>query len=280
MRLPFPTASAVSTASASRLRIVGPAVSRSTTTSMLCRIWRSSDRSSVSITTLPSTRARTKPCFRKSSNRSRYSPFWPRITGASTANCVFGRQRQDAADDLLAGLGRDRPAALRAVPAADPGVEHAQEVVNLGDRADGRPRIVAGRLLRDRDRRAQAADVVDLGLGHLAQKLPGEGGQTLDVPPLPLGIERVERQRALARAGDAGQADELVARQSHVDAAEVVLAGALDDDIGSGHRCAGAVGREIANLHFMAAATDPQRRRFLPTLLFREHSAENRHIIR
>ena len=41
---------------------------------------------------LPSTRARTKPCLRRSSNRSLYSPFWPRMTGASTANCVLGRQ--------------------------------------------------------------------------------------------------------------------------------------------------------------------------------------------
>ena len=162
-------------------------------------------------------------------------------SGASTANCVFAGSRQDPADDLLAGLGRDRPAALRAVPAPHPGVEHPQEIVNLGDRADGRPRVVARRFLRDRDRRAEAADVVDLGLGHLAQELPGEGGQTLHVPPLALGVERVERQRALARAGHAGQANQLVSRQDHVDAPQVVLAGALDDDIGSGHRCPGGL---------------------------------------
>ena len=171
------------------------------------------------------------------------------MTGASTANCVSGRQRQDAGDDLLARLGRDRPAALRAVPVADAGVEHAQEIVDLGDRADGRPRIVARRLLRNRDRRAEAADVIDLGLGHLPQKLPGERGQTLHVPPLPFGIERVERQRAFARAGNAGQANQLVARQHNIDAAEVVLAGTLDDDIGSGHQC--AVRLRVANLQSM-----------------------------
>ena len=80
------------------------------------------------------------------------------------------------------------------------------------------------------------ADVVDVGLGHLAQELPGEARQAFDVPPLPLGIERVERQRALARAADAGQADQLVARQREVDVPQVMLAGPLDDDVGSSHR--------------------------------------------
>ena len=47
---------------------------------------------------------------------------------------------------------------------------------------------------------AEPVDPVDLGLGHLAEELPGVAGKALDVPPLPLGIQRVERQRALARA--------------------------------------------------------------------------------
>ena len=117
-------------------------------------------------------------------------------------------QLVDALDDLLARLGRDRPRALGAVPLAGAGVEHAQVVVDLGDRADGRARVLARRLLRDRNRGAQAADVVDVGLGHLPQKLPGEAGQAFDVAPLPFGIQRVERQRAFARAADAGQADQ------------------------------------------------------------------------
>ena len=58
--------------------------------------------------------------------------------------------------------------------------------------------IVAGRFLRDRNRRAQPRDEVDVGLGHLPEKLPGEAGQALDVTPLALGIQRVEGQRALA----------------------------------------------------------------------------------
>ncbi len=124
------------------------------------------------------------------------------------------------------------------MPAADPGVEHAQVIVNLGDRADGRTRIVARRFLRNRNRRAQAADKVDIGLRHLPQELPGEPRKAFDIPPLPFGIERVERERAFARAADAGQANQLIARQNQIDVAKVMLAGTFDDDICSGHQCA------------------------------------------
>ncbi len=51
------------------------------------------------------------------------------------------RQGEDAGEDLLARLGGDRPAALRAVALADAGVQDAQVVVDLGDGADGRARV-------------------------------------------------------------------------------------------------------------------------------------------
>ncbi len=73
--------------------------------------------------------------------------------------------------------------------------------------------------------------MIDVGLRHLPQKLAGERGQTLHVPPLPLGIERIERQRAFAGARHTGQANELIARQHNIDIAKVVLAGTFDDDI-------------------------------------------------
>ncbi len=77
--------------------------------------------------------------------------------------------------------------------------------------------------------------MVDVGLGHLPQKLPREAGEAFDVPPLPLGIQRVEGQRAFAGAAYAGQADQLIARQYEIDVPQVMFAGALDDDIRSSH---------------------------------------------
>ena len=92
-----------------------------------------------------------------------------------------GRQPVDLLDDLFAGLSGDRSRTLGAMPLAGAGIQHTQIVVDLGDRADRGARVLAGRFLRDRDRRAQPADVIHVGLGHLAQKLPGEARQTFDI---------------------------------------------------------------------------------------------------
>ena len=113
---------------------------------------------------------------------------------------------------------------------ADARVEQAEVVVDLGDRADGRARVARRRLLVDRDRRRQALDEVDVGLVHLAEELPRVRRQRLDVAALALGVDRVERERRLARAREPGEDDQLVARQLEVDVAEVVLAGAPDPD--------------------------------------------------
>ena len=107
------------------------------------------------------------------------------------------------------------------------------------------------RLLRNRDRRVEPRDQIDVGLGHLAEKLPGETRQALDVAPLSLGIQGVEGQRAFARPADAREADQPVSGQRQIDIAEVVLSGAANEDVGSGHEnviaetprdCAGGVG--------------------------------------
>ena len=107
---------------------------------------------------------------------------------------------EDAVDDLLRRLLGDQLAADRAVRLADARVEQAQVVVDLGDRADRRPRVLRRRLLVDRHRRRQALDEVDVGLVHLAQELPGIGRQRFDVAALALGEDRVEGQARLARA--------------------------------------------------------------------------------
>jgi len=64
-----------------------------------------------------------------------------------------------------------------------------------------------------------------------AEELAGVGGQRLDVPPLPLGVERVERERRFPGAGDARDDDELVPGDRDADIFEVVRAGTFDDDI-------------------------------------------------
>ena len=159
----------------------------------------------------------------------------------------------DSLHDLVAGLGLEHGVALGAVGRAHPRVEHAEEVVDLRHRGDGRARVGAGRLLRDRDRRGEAGHAVDVGPGQLPEELPGERGEALDVAPLALGVERVEGEARLARAAHAREADEPTPGQADRDVAEVVFAGSADDDRRDMHerlgsRGAGRDGRSIVAL--------------------------------
>ena len=179
-------------------------------------------------TTSPSIRARTKPCPERSSSSVSYSPLRPRTTGASTWKRVPSGSSRTRSTICCGRLALEPGAVVRAVLDADAGVQQAQVVVDLGDRADGRAGVAAGRLLVDRDRRRQALDDVDVGLVHLPEELAGVRRQRLDVAALALGVDRVEGQARLARAGQPGEHDQLVARQLDVDVLEVVLAGAAD----------------------------------------------------
>jgi hypothetical protein len=140
------------------------------------------------------------------------------------------RQRHDAVHHLLHGLRGDDLAAARAVRDADASEQHAQVVVDLGHGAHRGPGILRGRLLLDRDRRRQPLDGVHLRLLHLLQELPRVGGERLDVAPLALRIDGVERQGGLAGPGQPGDDHELVPGDLDVDVLEIVLAGPTDDD--------------------------------------------------
>ena len=103
--------------------------------------------------------------------------------------------------------------------AADPAVrvaraseQQAEIIVDLGGGCDGRTRIRADGPLFDGDRRGETFDVVDVGLGELFEELPGVGAECLDVFTLALGVNRIKGQRTLARAAQACDDDELIAR--------------------------------------------------------------------
>ena len=144
-------------------------------------------------------------------------------------------EREDLLDDRVDRLPGDRPAADRAVRAPDARVEEPQVVVDLGDRADGRARVPRRRLLVDRDRRREPVDRVDVGLLHHLQELPRVGRERLDVTPLTLGVDRVEGKARLPRAGEPGDADELLPREPDGDVLEVVLPGAVDYELVGRH---------------------------------------------
>src|SRR5207237_5966480 len=91
------------------------------------------------------------------------------------------RQPGQLLGDLLRALLAYPPAADGAVLLADRSEEDAQVVVDLGDGADRRPRVVGGRLLLDGDGRREAADDVIVRLLHLPEELAGGGREALHV---------------------------------------------------------------------------------------------------
>ncbi len=110
------------------------------------------------------------------------------------------RPGQHQIRDLRGGLALDGGAVFGTVRCAEPRPQEAQVVVDLGDRPDRGPGVVAGALLLDRDRGRQALDRVHVGLLHQAEELAGVGGERLDVAPLSLGVNRVERERRFPRS--------------------------------------------------------------------------------
>ena len=138
------------------------------------------------------------------------------------------RQSQHPVDHLAHRLALDRQAGCGRIGNADPRPEQAHIVVDLGHRAHGRARVLRGRLLLDRDRRREAVDLVDVRLLHHFEELARIGREQLDIAALALRIDRVEGERGLARAREAGEHDQLVARDGEIDVLEVVLARAAD----------------------------------------------------
>ena len=125
---------------------------------------------------------------------------------------------------LVGGLALDNAAALRAVRCTDTRKEQAEVVVNLGHRAHCGARVFGGRLLVDGYRRRKAVNGIQIGLVHLPQELARIAGERLNVAALALGINGVKREARLARAREAGDDDELVARDRDIDILQVVLA--------------------------------------------------------
>src|SRR5690606_19963957 len=77
----------------------------------------------------------------------------------------------------------------------------------------------------DRHRRRDRIEPVDRGPGEPLEELPRIGAEALHVAALPLGVERPERERRLARAGHAANRHERAGLDVEIEPAQVVRAG-------------------------------------------------------
>ena len=123
-------------------------------------------------------------------------------------------------------LARNLLAAHPAVRLARASKEHAEIIVYLRGRRNGRARIPTGATLLNGNRRRQSGNIRYCRLLHLFEELPGVCTERLDVFPAALGINRIERKGTLARAAYARNNDHNITRNAQVDILEIVLSGA------------------------------------------------------
>ena len=102
--------------------------------------------------------------------------------------------------------------------------------MDFRNRTHGGTRIVAGGFLLDGNGGRQAFNQIDIGFVHHLQKLARIGRQAFHITPLPLGIQRVKRQRRLAAARQTRNHNELVARNVQIDVFQIMRARAADAD--------------------------------------------------
>ena len=133
-------------------------------------------------------------------------------------------------DHVLHLLRGDRQAGRGRKRRADAGKQQPHVIVDLGDRADGRAGVFRGGLLFDGNGRGQSRDMVDIGLAHHVEELARIGRQRFHIPPLTFGIDGIEGEAGFARAGQAGDHHQLVARDADVHVFQIVLARAAHFD--------------------------------------------------
>lgn len=76
--------------------------------------------------------------------------------------------------------------------------------------------------MRNGDRWRQAVNAIRIWLFQMFQELARLRRKALEVPPLPLGEQRVQRQARLAAAAYAANGNELAMRYIEIDAFEIV----------------------------------------------------------
>jgi len=118
----------------------------------------------------------------------------------------------EAPAELVAGLGFDGQLAIGAVLCAEAREEQADEMINLGDGGDGALAAAATVALLDADGGRDAGDEVHVRAGELLNELAGVDVHRIEEAALALGEKEVEGERAFAGTADAGDDDELVAR--------------------------------------------------------------------
>ena len=116
--------------------------------------------------------------------------------GREQDEAAFERERKNLVDDLLRGEAAYGFPGDRVVGLAGGGLKQSQIVVNFCLSGDSRARAATRSALLDGDGGGKSLDKVHIRLLQLVQKLARIRRKTLDITALPLGVKRVEGERA------------------------------------------------------------------------------------
>ena len=166
---------------------------------------------------------------------------------ASRSTRTRGRGPGSADRRLAACWARSPPRTASAGRAGySPAREYSmpQQVRQRGHAAHRRTGGRRAALLLQGDRRRQAVDRIHLAAPPTVEQPPRVGRDGFEIPALGLGVQRAERQRRLARTRNAGEDDQRVAGDVHVDVLQVVRARApnADDVTHGGSKDSTAIG--------------------------------------
>ena len=139
-------------------------------------------------------------------------------------------QLSDLLTNRLRRVFTDELSALAAMQFGDMRPEQFHVVADFGHRADGGAGALNRIALLDGDGGRDAFDPINLRLVHAIEELPRVGREGLDIAALAFGEQRVERERALARAAQAGNDDQLAHRQIEIEILKVVVPHPLQSD--------------------------------------------------
>ena len=154
-----------------------------------------------------------------------------RFQRSSDQHAGSGRQRGDVVDYVGHRMRTYLASRHRRIGTPDTAEQQFQVVVNFGRRTDRRSRIARIDLLLDGDGRRDPRNEIDVRLVDLTQKLPRIGRQALDVAPLPLGENGVERERGFARSRQSRNDNQLIVRNFNLDILQIVHPRAFDMNI-------------------------------------------------
>ena len=101
---------------------------------------------------------------------------------------------EQAIDHRIDALCTDWNSTIGAQHHAESCRKHSKIVIHLGERANRRPRRVAGVLLFDSNRRRESINLFKKRLRYMSDKLPGIGTQAFNVSSLAFGVERIHGQ--------------------------------------------------------------------------------------